>query len=122
MVRLAALVLGVTAVAGCGGSSAPTVVVTTATLDAAAAQRQEARLLRDIELIRAAARRTDTSTLHGTPAVRRTTTRFLDDLSRSPDVERLRKNRLIDHAAGALGGTCEQCFQQLEAVRPIITR
>jgi len=34
----------------------------------------------------------------------------------------LRKNRLIDHAVGALAGTCDQCFQQLEAIRPIITR
>jgi hypothetical protein len=84
--------------------------------------KHEARLLHDIELIRAAARETDTSTLQGTPALRRTTTRFLDDLARSGGIPRLRKNRLIDHAAGALGGTCEQCFQQLEAVRPIVTR
>jgi hypothetical protein len=26
---------------------------------------------------------------------------------------------MIDHAVGALGGECEQCFQALEAARPI---
>ena len=29
------------------------------------------------------------------------------------------KNRMIDHAAAALVGSCEQCFQALEAERPI---
>jgi hypothetical protein len=29
---------------------------------------------------------------------------------------------MIDHAVGALAGTCDQCFQQLEAMRPIVTR
>ena len=32
----------------------------------------------------------------------------------------LARNRLIDHAAGALVGECEQCFQALEAARPIV--
>jgi hypothetical protein len=29
------------------------------------------------------------------------------------------KNRFIDHAAAALVGSCELCFQALEASRPI---
>ena len=29
------------------------------------------------------------------------------------------KNRMIDHAAAALVGSCEQCFQALEAEQPI---
>jgi hypothetical protein len=119
--RRLALLLATLVLPACGAAGGGATTTTTGP-DPAAARRQEALLLRDIESIHAAAQATDTSTLHGTPALRRTTTRFLDDLSRSPDVERLRKNRLIDHAAGALGGTCDQCFQQLEAVRPIVTR
>jgi hypothetical protein len=85
-------------------------------------ERQEARLFRDIESIRAEARRTKHSSLKGTPALRLLTGRFIDDYNRSSAIPRLRKNRMIDHAVGALGGTCEQCFQQLEAMRPIVTR
>jgi hypothetical protein len=85
-------------------------------------ERQEARLFRDIEAIRAEARRTTTATLKGTPALRRLTGRFIDDYNRSSAIPRLRKNRMIDHAVGALAGTCDECFQQLEAMRPIVTR
>jgi hypothetical protein len=85
-------------------------------------ERQEARLFRDIEAIRAEARRTTTGTLKGTPALRRLTGRFIDDYNRSSAIPRLRKNRMIDHGVGALAGTCDQCFQQLEAMRPIVTR
>jgi hypothetical protein len=124
MARLALVLVAVVVLAGCGGSdkSEPQSSVSLVLVDPAARDRQDARLQRDIRLIRAAALKAPSSTLHGTPALRRATTRFLDDFGRSTEVDRLRKNRLIDHAAGALGGTCEQCFQQLEAVRPIITR
>lgn len=114
MHRLAVLALGAIVLAGCGGhagSSGPSNQA-----------RQEARLFRDIEAMRAEARRTPTSTLQGTPALRRLTGRFIDDYNRSSAIPRLRKNRMIDHAVGALAGTCDQCFQQLEAMRPIITR
>jgi hypothetical protein len=30
------------------------------------------------------------------------------------------RNRMIDHAAALLTGPCEQCFQALEAERPIV--
>ena len=85
-------------------------------------ERQEARLFRDVGLIRAEARRTSTSSLKGTPTLRRLTARFIGDYDRSTAIPRLRKNRMIDHAVGALAGTCDQCFQQLEAIRPIVSR
>jgi len=55
----------------------------------------------------------------GTPALRRTTGTFLDDLEKS-HLSPKSKNRMIDHAAGAVATTCGQCFQQLEAERPIV--
>ena len=84
--------------------------------------RQETRLLRDVELIRAEARTTPAASPKGTPALRRLTARFLGDYNRSSAIPRLRKNRMIDHAVGALAGACDQCFQQLEAIRPIVSR
>jgi hypothetical protein len=51
-------------------------------------------------------------------ATNRTTDRFLLDVATAP-IANLKRNRMIDHAVGALGGGCEQCFQALEAARPI---
>jgi hypothetical protein len=53
-------------------------------------------------------------------AINRATDRFLYDVATAP-ITNLKRNRLIDHAVGALGGQCEQCFQALEAARPIPT-
>jgi hypothetical protein len=58
------------------------------------------------------------STLKGEPRVREATSRFIDDLDRSR-IDDLSKNRVIDHAAAAVAPVCGQCFQQLEAMRPI---
>jgi hypothetical protein len=122
MHRLLASALCALVLAGCGGhplapsASSPTNKVLLSQ------KRQEARLFRDVALIRAEARKTKTSTLKGTPALRRLTARFIGDYDRSSAIPRLRKNRMIDHAVGALAGTCEQCFQQLEAIRPIVSR
>ena len=113
---LCAVVLG-----GCGGHTVSPGVSGPSNRLLLSRERQEARLFRDVALIRAEARRA-TASLKGTPALRRLTSRFIADYDRSSAIPRLRKNRMIDHAVGALGGTCEQCFQQLEAVRPIITR
>jgi hypothetical protein len=74
-------------------------------------------LARDIAAMRAASARAR-HTLKGTPATRRATSRFIADLERST-IDNLSKNRLIDHAAAAVAPTCDQCFQQLEAMRPI---
>jgi hypothetical protein len=53
-----------------------------------------------------------------TAATNRTTDRFLVAVATAP-ITNLKRNRMIDHAVGALGGECEQCFQALEAARPI---
>jgi hypothetical protein len=57
-------------------------------------------------------------TLMGTPALQRTTGAFLDRLERS-SLDLKMKNRMIDFAASAVAGSCDQCFQMLEAARPI---
>ncbi len=121
MKRLAILALSAAALTGCGSHDSPP-GVTRPSNSLLLSQRQEARLFRDIALIRAEARRTPGGSLKGTPALRRLTGRYIDDYNRSSAIARLRKNRMIDHAVGALAGTCDQCFQQLEAMRPIITR
>jgi len=108
--------------AGCGGHAGSPGASHSSNRLLLSRERQEARLFRDVALIRAEARRTSTSSLKGTPALRQLTARFIEDYDRSSAIPRLRKNRMIDHAVGALAGTCEQCFQQLEAMRPIVTR
>ena len=122
MRRLAVPALCAVVLAGCGGHSAPPGSSSPSNKVLLSQRRQELRLFRDIESIRTEARRTTTATLKGTPALRRLTGRFIDDYNGSSAIPRLRKNRMIDHAVGALAGTCDQCFQQLEAMRPIITR
>jgi len=77
-----------------------------------------ARLRADVAAIRVAARRPAKDTLKGNAAVNRATDRFLLDVGRA-HVSLLAKNRFIDHAAAALVGSCQQCFQALEAGRPI---
>ena len=84
----------------------------------ARAARDLARLRADVAAIRAAARRPPKDTLNGNAAVNRATDRFLLDEGRA-HVSLLVKNRFIDHAAAALVGSCQQCFQALEAERPI---
>ncbi len=53
-------------------------------------------------------------------AVNHATDQFLNDDFTLP-IDNLTRNRMIDHAAAALAGRCPQCFQALEANRPIIT-
>ena len=72
----------------------------------------------DVGAMRAAALKVHTETLKGTPALRATTGAFIDDLDKS-HLSLKSKNRMIDHAAGAVATSCDQCFQQLEAIRPI---
>ncbi|MEP6978875.1 MAG: hypothetical protein ABI948_12560 [Thermoleophilia bacterium] len=122
MHRLPALALSAIVLAGCGGHAGSPGASNPSNRLLLSRERQEARLFRDIEAMRAEARKTTTATLKGTPALRRLTGRFIDDYNGSTAIPRLRKNRMIDHAVGALAGTCDQCFQQLEAMRPIVTR
>jgi hypothetical protein len=84
-----------------------------------AAQRNDLKeLWHDTLGMRSAASKSKRSTLKGDPAVRQATSAFIDDLDRSA-IDNLSKNRVIDHAAAAVATVCEQCFQQLEAMRPI---
>jgi hypothetical protein len=105
--------------AGCGGSSgseqaAPSISTTTKTRACPGARRDWRRAWRDIATIRAGTRTDDLA------EVKRGTSLFLDHLESSKAIALKAKNRLIDHAAAAASaGGCDQCFQQLEAVRPI---
>src|SRR4051794_11088787 len=58
------------------------------------------------------------SSAMGTPALQQATDRFLTNLTTSK-LDNYYQNRLIDKAASAVGFACEQCFQMLEASRPI---
>jgi hypothetical protein len=117
-------ILAVTLVAaGCGGSGrgAPKTAAgrtTSARCKHAVQARWTARLRRDVAAIRRAARLKTADTLKGNAAVNKATDRFLVDVNKAP-VDLLVRNRFIDHAAAALVGSCQQCFQALEAERPI---
>jgi len=102
--------------AACGSSSHRSGAARSCTSPRAA--RDLARLRADVTAIRAAARKPTKDTFNGNAAVNRATDRFLADEGRA-HVSLLAKNRLIDHAAAALSGSCQQCFQALEAERPI---
>jgi hypothetical protein len=111
--------------AGCGGSGkhAATTTASKPGNVAASCRRERTarwtrRLERDVAAIRRAARRPTKDTLKGNPAINTATDRFLADVNTAP-VDLLVKNRFIDHAAAALVGSCQQCFQALEAGRPI---
>jgi hypothetical protein len=115
-ILLVAVVLGL---AACGSSSHHSAArSTTRSCTDARAGRDLARLRADVAAIRAAARKPTKDTFIGNAAVNRATDRFLLDEGRA-HVSLLAKNRFIDHAAAALVGSCQQCFQALEAGRPI---
>jgi len=77
-----------------------------------------AKLNADIAALRHAASLPTKNTLLGNAAINHATDRFLSDVDLA-HITNLARNRMIDHAAGALAGACEQCFQALEAERPI---
>jgi hypothetical protein len=82
-------------------------------------KRDVARLWTDVAAIKQAAAKVSHRTLMGTPALQRTTGAFLDRLDRS-SLDPKMKNRMIDFAASAAASSCDQCFQMLEAARPIV--
>lgn len=106
----------VLAAAGCGGGSATT--GGTPSCSSPAAERAVTQLHADVAALRHAAALPTRNTLLGNAAVNRATDRFLRDLGTAP-IDNLARNRMIDHAAAAVVGACEQCFQALEAGRPI---
>jgi hypothetical protein len=127
-VLAAAIVIVLTAGCGSGGSKHPSVVAQrppaattttkTPTPEVRVLIRDYKELGVDISTMRAAAAKVHGQTLKGTPALRRSTGAFIEDLEKS-HLTLKSKNRMIDHAAGAVATSCDQCFQQLEAVRPI---
>ena len=126
--QLVGVALSIALLAGCGGSkhSDATPPPEAATTAAAKVRTPHVRaLIRDYKTLgvdiaemRAAAVKVHGQTLKGTPALRRTTGRFIEDLQ-SSQLSLKSQNRMIDHAAGAVATSCDQCFQQLEAMRPI---
>jgi hypothetical protein len=111
---LAAAICSVACLAACG--SAKHTAVATATR--CTSPKADARLAADIAAMRRAAALPTKNTLLGNAAINRATDRFLNDVQIA-HITNLKRNRLIDHAAGTLSGACEQCFQALEAARPI---
>ncbi|HET8605776.1 MAG TPA: hypothetical protein VFL66_01980 [Gaiellaceae bacterium] len=113
----AAALAGLALVGGCGGGSAATTSAVTATRSTTAActgaakvRRHVARVPNDLAAVRRAAR----ADSHA--ATSRATDRLLLDLGYLPPV---RRNRVIDEAAATVTSVCEDCFQALEAMRPI---
>jgi len=81
-------------------------------------QRALVKLNGDLAALRRAAKLPTKNHLIGNHAINVATDQFLYDVATAP-IDNLRRNRLIDHAMAALVGSCEQCFQALEAGRPI---
>ncbi len=96
-----------TTVEKCSGSKNPAVV-----------RRTVAKVKREIGRIRALAAPIKKKTLDGTPALSSALDRFLVDV-RDRDIPVHTRSRLIDRAASIVAPVCEQCFQALEANRPI---
>lgn len=115
MKPIAALLLLVAtlAFAACGSSNR----AAAAPPPAPGLQRDLARIDVDLRLLRKVEAPVTRSSLMGTPAIQKATGRFLDDLDTSV-IPLITRNRLIDHAAAAISGVW-QCFQMLEADRPI---
>jgi hypothetical protein len=116
MMRVFVLLGLALALAACGSSSHRSSAAGSCTSPRAA--RDLARLRADVAAIRTAAGLPTKDTLKGDARVNHATDRFLLDVARA-HVSLLVKNRQIDHAAAALAGSCQQCFQALEAGRPI---
>jgi hypothetical protein len=80
--------------------------------------RAEAKLKRDVRAIRHAAALPTKDTLKGNPAVNLAVDRFLIDQGSLP-LDNFTRNRYINQAAALSVSVCQQCFQALEANRPI---
>jgi hypothetical protein len=115
LLRGTALLLAAVLLAACGSASQTASAKHCTSPKAAAAVR---KLGADTRAIRTAANLPVTDPLMGNAAVSRATDRFLLDVDTAP-IDNLARNRWIDLAAAALVGSCEQCFQALEAERPI---
>ncbi len=117
MPRVLVLVLvgGAALLAGCGGSSHSKSAAKQSTCPNAA--RAMRHLQADVAAIKRAAAMPAKDPHAGNAATNRATDVFLRDVQTAP-ITNLARNRMIDHAAAALVGSCDQCFQALEAGRP----
>ncbi|HVW89950.1 MAG TPA: hypothetical protein VHC01_10835, partial [Gaiellaceae bacterium] len=79
---------------------------------------QLAKAQRDLASLQRLAKKQKGYTELGTTAMQNATGRYLDDLTNS-QLDHFRVNRLIDLGISAAGPYCGQCFQMLEANRPI---
>jgi hypothetical protein len=128
VLRAAVLALLVTlTLAACGApKSSPPPAATTATSTQSAAKANVcknqaialAKIHRDIAALEAAYRLPVKDKLLGNHAINVATDEFLNDEELAP-ISNLKRNRLIDLAMSAIGTHCQQCFQALEAGRPI---
>jgi hypothetical protein len=83
-----------------------------------ATERAEARLAGDVGAIRRAAALPTRDRFRGNPAINRAIDRFLLDEGSLP-LDNFTRNRYINLAVGSATPVCQQCFQALEAARPI---
>jgi hypothetical protein len=124
VLRVAVLALLVTlTLAACGShkSSPPPATTTQSAAKAKACKNQAvalAKIHRDIAALQAAYKLPVKDKLLGNHAINVATDKFLNDVQLAP-ISNLKRNRLTDLAMSAIGTHCQQCFQALEANRPI---
>jgi hypothetical protein len=99
----------------CGGGAPHS----TTTAKTCVSPRANAKLRADIAAVKRAAALPTRNRLLGNRQINAATDTFLNDVALAP-IDNKQRNRMIDHAAGALAGSCEQCFQALEAARPVV--
>jgi cytochrome c556 len=115
VIRAALIATLVLVLAGCGSTAKQAAPKRHA---CPAATRALAKIDRDLADLRAAAKLPTKDRLIGNHAINAATDRFLNDVELAP-ISNLKRNRLIDLAMSAIGTHCQQCFQALEAGRPI---
>lgn len=113
----ACAVLALTA-CGAGGAAAPGTTAHRHAKTCAKSALALAQIHRDVVALAKAAKLPTKSTLLGNHAINVATDRFLTDVQLAP-ISNLQRNRLTDLAMSAIGTHCQQCFQALEANRPI---
>jgi hypothetical protein len=130
LARLACVAVLAAASAGCGGAAGTAARTGTVASSPSRAERCNGarsaavrarkinRLRRDVARLRRLAAPIRTHTFDGTPALSHAVDTFLVDAA-DRDVPVKTRARMFDLAAGAVSPVCEQCFQALEASRPL---